>query len=383
MRSEKLGASSLNIHDLARHLNISIGTVSRALNGRADVSNETRRRVLDAAKRLGYSANQSGRSLRRGATGMIGFMLIANRSRALKGDAFFMTVFDGLQSVLAEHSLDLVVYYCGADQNPETYVKRIVERRLVDGLIISQTTRIDHRIDYLIRQNLPFIAFGRSQSGGEHSWIDLDFESVAAQSIDHLYRNGHRRIAVVTASDNVNLGQVYLEACRAELARRGIQLTDELIIREPMSEAGGYNVGERLLLLENRPTAAVVVENSMAIGLYTKLNEADVLPGRDIAIVGFDQSLTTGLFLKPSLTRFSLSLVDLGCWLGEHMLALIEAKQTGKTIPFARKIWPMEMVVGASTMSLPTSDDAHSPEISAAEEKRRRRLGVRTTEASA
>jgi DNA-binding LacI/PurR family transcriptional regulator len=373
----------LNIHDLARHLNVSIGTVSRALNGRADVSNETRRRVLDAAKRLGYSANQSGRSLRRGATGMIGFMLIANRSRALKGDAFFMTVFDGLQSVLAEHSLDLVVYYCGADQNPETYVKRIVERRLVDGLIISQTTRIDHRIDYLIRQNLPFIAFGRSQSGGEHSWIDLDFESVAAQSIDHLYRIGHRRIAVATASDEVNLGQVYLAACRAELARRGVQLTDELIIREPMSEAGGYNVGERLLLLENRPTAVVVVENSMAIGLYTKLNEADVLPGRDIAVVGFDRSLTNGVLLKPPLTQFSLSLVDLGCWLGEHLLALIDAKRKGETIPFARKIWPMEMVVGGSTMSVPVSGDAHSPEISAPEEKRRRRLGARPTAASA
>jgi DNA-binding LacI/PurR family transcriptional regulator len=383
MRSEKLGASSLNIHDLARHLNISIGTVSRALNGRADVSNETRRRVLDAAKRLGYSANQSGRSLRRGATGMVGFMLIANRARALKGEAFFMTVFDGLQSVLAEHSLDLVVYYCGADQNPETYVKRIVERRLVDGLIISQTTRIDHRIDYLIRQGLPFIAFGRSQSGGEHSWIDLDFEGVAAQSIDHLYRNGHRRIAVVTTSDDVNLGQVYLEACRAELARRGIRLTDELIIREPMSEAGGYRVGERLLSLESRPTAVAVVENSMVIGLYTKLNEAGVLPGRDIAVVGFDRSLTNGLFLKPSLTQFGLSLVDLGCWLGEHMLALIEAKQMGKMIPFARKIWPMEMVVGGSTMRLPASRDAHSPETSAAEERRRRRLGARPTEASA
>jgi DNA-binding LacI/PurR family transcriptional regulator len=382
MQSEKPEAPSLNIHDLARHLNVSIGTVSRALNGRADVSNGTRKRVLDAAKRLGYSPNQSGRSLRRGATGMVGFMVIANRSRALKGDAFFMTVFDGLQSVLAKHSLDLVIYYCGADQNPETYVKRIVERRLVDGLIISQTTRIDHRIDYLIRQDLPFIAFGRSQSGGEHSWIDLDFESVAAQSIDHLYRYGHRRIAVATTSDEVNFGQVYLEACRAELARRGVRLTNDLILREPMSEAGGYHVGERLLALENRPTAVVVVENSMAIGLYTKLNEAGVLPGRDIAVVGFDRSLTNGLFLKPSLTQFSLSLVDLGGWLGEHLLALIDAKRKGAAIPFARKIWPMEMVVGGSTMPLPTSGEANPPETPAAEEKRRRRLGARPTEAS-
>ena len=119
---------------------------------------------------------------------MVGFMIIPDRARANAGEAFFMKVFDGLQSVLAKHSLDLVIYYCGADQDPETYAKRIVERGLVDGLIVSQTNRIDKRIDYLIRRKFPFIAFGRSRSGGEHSWIDLDFEGVAEQSIDLLYR---------------------------------------------------------------------------------------------------------------------------------------------------------------------------------------------------
>ncbi|MDR3494965.1 MAG: substrate-binding domain-containing protein [Ancalomicrobiaceae bacterium] len=342
----------MNIHDLAKHLNISIGTVSRALNGRSDVSAETRKRVLDAARKLGYSPNQSGRSLRRGSTGMVGFMVIANRSRAVRGEAFFMTVFDGVQSVLAKHNLDLVIYYCGDEQSPETYVQRIVERGLVDGLIVSQTTRVDHRIDYLLQQNLPFIAFGRSQSGGDHSWIDLDFEGVAEESIDLLYRLGHRRIAVATTAGDVNYGFIYAEACRAALKRRGLELDDDLIIREAISEAGGYRVGERLLAMKQRPTGVVSVENSLAIGLYSKLKEAGVEPGRDIAVVGFDETPTFGLFLQPSLTRFRLALVDLGRWLGEHMAELIEAKRSGKAAPVAHKIWPLEMVPGASTIPL-------------------------------
>ena len=349
--------SCLNIHDLAKHLNISIGTVSRALNGRADVSDETRQRVLAAAKRLGYSPNQSGRSLRRGATGMIGFMIIPDRARANAGEAFFMKVFGGLQSVLAKHSLDLVIYYCSADQDPETYAKRIVERGLVDGLIVSQTNRIDKRIDYLIRRKFPFIAFGRSLSGGEHSWIDLDFEGVAEQSIDLLYRQGHRRIAVATSADEVNFGYIFADACRAALARRGALLADDLIFRAPMSEAGGYQLGERLLAYTDRPTAVLLVDSSMAIGLYTRLDEAGLTPGRDIAVVGFDLSPTFGPFLKPSLTQFRLSLVDLGRCLGEHMLALIKAKQSGKTMPCERKIWPMEVVQGGSTaMRLPPAN---------------------------
>ena len=110
----------MNIHDLARHLNVSIGTVSRALNGRTDVSDKTRQRVLDAAKAFGYSPNQSGRSLRSGTTGMVGFMIIANRERAIRGESFFMTLFDGLQASLAEQGLDLVIYYCGTDQHQDT-----------------------------------------------------------------------------------------------------------------------------------------------------------------------------------------------------------------------------------------------------------------------
>ena len=145
----------MNIHELAQHLDISIGTVSRALNGRTDVSDKTRQRVLDAAKAFGYSPNQSGRSLRSGTTGMVGFMIIANRERAVRGESFFMTLFDGLQASLAEKNLDLVIYYCGTDQHPDTYVRRIIERRLVDGLIISQTSKIDHRIDYLINTKIP------------------------------------------------------------------------------------------------------------------------------------------------------------------------------------------------------------------------------------
>src|SRR5258707_10831987 len=99
----------LSIRDLARRLDISIGTVSRALNGKSDVNPETRKRVLAAAKALGYVANQSGRSLRQGVTNTVGFMIDTDSEMSAHGDTFFMAVFDGVQSVLARHQLDLAV----------------------------------------------------------------------------------------------------------------------------------------------------------------------------------------------------------------------------------------------------------------------------------
>ena len=88
------------IRRLADHLDISIGTVSRALNGRPDVNEATRQRVLEAAAQMGYVPNQSGRALRKGTTGVIGFMIETGAKTAADGDTFFLSVFDGVQTVL-------------------------------------------------------------------------------------------------------------------------------------------------------------------------------------------------------------------------------------------------------------------------------------------
>jgi DNA-binding LacI/PurR family transcriptional regulator len=338
----------LNIHDLAKELKVSIGTVSRALNGRSGVKDATRERVLKKARQLGYSPNQSGRSLRQGTTGLVGFMIVTNRERAYRGEAFFMSVLDGLQTFLAGRGLELVVHLCGSDQDPEVHLRRIVERRLVDGIILSQTQRRDSRITYLNARKLPFIAFGRSQEPGKYSWLDLDFEGVAEQAIDHLVSLGHRRIAVASAADDINFGYVYIEACRSSLSRRGINLPNEYILREALTEAGGYAVGQQILALEPRPTAIVLVESTMALGLYHKFHDAGFEAGREISVVGFDNS-PTGDFLRPGLTQFQLSHQELGRWLGENIVSQLEARAKNRRIKRVNKIWPMEMIVGEST----------------------------------
>ncbi len=338
----------MNIHDLAKHLNISIGTVSRALNGRDDVNAKTRQRVIEAAEKFGYAPNQSGRSLRQGTTGLVGFMVITNREREVRGEAFFMTIFDGIQSYLSSRGLDLVVHFCGSEEDPVAHLRRITERRLVDGIIISQMYRIDKRIDYLVQRKMPFIAFGRSESSKVFSWMDLDFEGVAEKAINHLYVLGHRRIAIATASNDINYGYLFVDACRAALARRGVDLPHELVLQEPLTESGGYRVGERLLAMNDRPTAVVMVDNNMAIGLYHIFQEAKIIPGKDISVVGFDQS-PNGEFLRPSLTQFEVPLGQLGRWLGEHIMLLIQSNAEGKKLEHFAKIWPMKMILGEST----------------------------------
>jgi DNA-binding LacI/PurR family transcriptional regulator len=335
------------IRHLAKQLNVSIGTVSKALNGRHDVNEKTRKRVLAAAAKLGYAPNQSGRSLRQGSTNAVGFMIEFSPEAAANSDNFFVGLVEGAQSALARHALDLVVLPYSTQEDSFAQLRRIVARRLVDALIISATLKVDPRIEYLGHANIPFVALGRSDSGGKHPWIDLDFEGVAESAIDRLVARGHRRIAVALPDNETNLGYVFLNSYRRALKRHGIPFTPRFVFRGRSSEAGGYDIGGELVAMERRPTAILLVYELLAMGLYRRLSEAGLSPGRDIAVVGFREG-PQARFLSPTLTCFRMSLHDLGVTLGEALLATLPAFSSVYPLGTVQKIWPLQLVPGES-----------------------------------
>ncbi len=335
------------IRRLAQHLDISIGTVSRALNGRPDVNEETRKRVLEAAVELGYVPNQSGRSLRQGTTNTIGLMMESSAQTVENSDNFFMGVVDGAQGVFARHKLDLILLPCSTDEDPNAYLQRIVARRLVDAMIISATRKIDKRIDLLEKAKIPFIALGRSESGHNPPWLDLDFEGVASRAIDRLVARGHRRIAIAVPHNEANLGYIFLDGYKQALARHGLAFDPDLVIRTSSSEQGGYFAADELLRSGKQPTAILLIYEVMAIGLYRRLAEAGIHAGRDFAVIGFRES-PQSRFLSPPLTCFRLSLRDLGIALAESLLASMPSFKHHYPQTPAHRIWPMELVEGES-----------------------------------
>ncbi|MBJ7577819.1 substrate-binding domain-containing protein [Devosia sp. MC532] len=336
----------IGIRGLADHLGLSIGTVSRALNGKPDVNDETRSRVLEAAQNLGYAPNQSGRALRKGSTNTIGFMMQTGRDISAGGDAFFMSVFDGVQSVLSQHNLDLVVLPCGSEEHPEAYLKRIVERGFVDGLIISSIRRHDARIDFLAQRHIPFIALGRSDSDAGHPWIDLDFEAMATRSVERLVRNGHKRIALFLTSEELNLNHILLDHYRASLEAAGILFDTNFVMIGSATQAGGYDLAQKAMSLIARPTAIIVLNEMMTVGTYKGLLDAGVEPGSDVAIIGRTSPHAT--YMSPSLTGFSLDLRDLGSGLAKGLLTQMTSHQHHYPNENKRTIWPVDLVEGDS-----------------------------------
>lgn len=329
----------MNIKQLAQHLDISIGTVSRALNDKPDVSAETRQRVLDAAVRLGYSANASGRSLRKGATQMIAFMLETGQSDTRAGDNFFMRVIDTMQAALNAEGYDLVILPCHSSTEPTEFLKRVIARGMADAIVVTATRRDDPQIALLLQSHLPFLALGRSRFAADHPWIDLDFEAFIDLTLTRLAQLGHRRIALTVPPSNSNIAHLLRDAYGAAHHRLGLPFDPGLIFACEVSEYGGNKVTRQILDMPDRPTALLLNYELMALGTYAALSEAGLTPGKDLSVIAFRRSRQLR-FLTPPVTGFDIDLEALGRALATEALRVLR----GET-PVAAQIWPFDLVL--------------------------------------
>ena len=333
-----------DIRDLALHLNISTGTVSRALNNRPGVNAETRARVLEAALELGYVANQSGRALRRGSTNTIGFLIETGSAANQESGDFFFILLDALHLYLAGKGFDLMILPCHSADDPAEFLGRLVARGLVDAVVITATRRQDRRIEMLTRSTLPFLTLGRSETPGSYPWIDLDFEGVARRSVAELVAQGHSRIALALPDNDVMLGYHYRRGFEAAMAEHGLTPDPALIFRNPTSEAGGFALGRQLALA--RPSAVMLCSEATTVGLYAGLAREGITPGRDLSIITFRENPQLR-FLSPMPATFRLDVSAVGRMIGENLLALLHPETRGAALR-ADIIVPLDYLPGAS-----------------------------------
>ena len=218
-------------------------------------------------RKLNYAPNQSGRNLRRGATQSIAFMLQPHPGDQQYGEPFFIPFLTGLQAKLAEYGLDLMVVMGAPGDYQQERLRRVVETRRADAVVLAATRREDDRIDYLIQAGFPFATLGRSLSGGRsYPSLDLDFEKAGSDAVDRLASRGHTRIAAVRPSHNLNFGYLFMAGYRKALKRHGIDFDPELTAAGLINESGGYAVTPDLMRAKKPPTAIIFNNDAMALG---------------------------------------------------------------------------------------------------------------------
>lgn len=322
-------------------------TVSRTLNNRSGVNIETRKKVLAAAIDRGYRANPFGRSLRRDATNTIGFVVETGSAANRKSGEYFFIVFDEMNPYLTDRSYHPEIPPCHSAEDPVAFLARAVALGTVGELVTTVTRRHDRRIEMLARSDLPFITPGRSESEGGYPWIDLDFEGVAARSVQELVAHGHRRIAVGLQDREVMLGHCYRRGFAQPIAAARSPVEEDLIFRIPPSEAGGFELGRLVANANPRPTAVMLCFEAATVGPCASLQHTGTMPGADISVITLRENPHLR-FLAPPPACFRGVVALIGQMLAESVLRLLSTDEDPQPGRKTGIVLPMAYVAAAS-----------------------------------
>jgi len=317
----------VSLKTLAAHLGLTVGTVSRAMNGYTDISPATRERVKKAANELGYRPNQNARRLSLGAPETVCYLM--PRFSTSAAQPFVAQLLQGLGEALSKRNWDLLVSHAETSKDELAQIDRLVRSGRIGGLVISRPLKNDLRIRLIQDLKCPFVVHGRTASHEGYAWYDIDSERAFVDAVDHLVGLGHGRIAFVGAPLQYQFAQDRLNGYEAALAGNGIKLDPELVQISEFSDEGGEIATNSLLDMPQPPTAIVCVSDTMAFGAMAAIRARGLVPGQDISVIGYD-GLSFGAHANPPLTTMAQPQAHAGRRLGDMLLSIIDGDDPKK-----------------------------------------------------
>lgn len=312
----------MNLKELSDILGLSQTTVSRALNGYADVSETTRQRVVDMAQKYGYKPNAMARRLAMGKADAIG--LIYPLDATYLGDPRFLEVLEGITARFNEDHIDVLIASAGKDDELETY-QRLIRAQRVDGLIVARTHLDDKRIRFLKKSKFPFVSYGRTSDPTGFAWFDFDNELGARLAVERLVSLGHRRIGYIHADLDLNFAAQRHSGFMSAMRAADLRVDPELLCEAGFLRRAAFAVMERFLKLSSRPTAVIVDNNQAGVGAIRALAEAGLALGRDCSLIIYDGLPEDTLLDQQNVTSIEQPTPDqVGRKLAELMLGVMQ-----------------------------------------------------------
>jgi len=325
------------IRDVAERAGVSIATVSRVLNDRADVSVETRERVREVARSVGYSADPAARALATQRTRLVGVVVGDNAGHRDLSLVFFGKVLAAISRRLAHAEYEALLQAIDGG----------VQHRF-DAAILIGLDGDDPLVAELSDRDIPLVGVDVRISGGRSAFVGSDHADGVRLALAHLYALGHRRIAHLAGAANTLAGADRIAAFRRETDRLGLALSDEYVREGDFSSASGYRETCSLLALPERPTAIVAASDLMALAALQAIRDVGLEPATDVAIVGFDD-LEAAALAHPPLTTIRQDRQELGTVAAERAIELIEDPEASPPAT----VLPVELVVRASSAPSP------------------------------
>lgn len=308
--------ATITIKDVAREAKVSVATVSRALNGHANVAEPVRQHVLAVAERLRYSPHAAARSLSSRHTQTIGVVL-----PDLYGE-FFSELVRGIDGVARARRQHLLVSSYHGNQDEQGQALRAMRGRVDGLLVLSPYAENPGFLTANLPPALPTVLINTRLPDEQYPVLSIDDHAGAVAMTEHLLAAGHRRIAFIAGPESNFDARERLRGFRDAIAAHdgeasGIELPGDF------DEASGYRAGQALLASGPLPDAVFAANDMMALGCLYALTHAGARVPADVALAGFDD-IPLARFVHPPLTTMQVSIAELGGQAMTRLLALID-----------------------------------------------------------
>lgn len=330
------------IHDVAKKLNISIYTVSRALDGYDDVADQTRELVIETANQMGYAPNRAARQLRRQKAETIGFILPSISKRL--NEPFFTEFVSGLGDELSDKGFDLLISNAATDELEQNLYHRWVNSRKVDGFILNRIRKHDWRVNYLSKWGIPFVALGQSHDGIKFPSVRIEAANEFMKLVQHIQQNGFTRFGYIGGPNDLVNQIDRLKWFKSAVKKCGLEVDRTHIVSTDMSSMAGYEAASRLLSSTHPPDAILCVNDESAFGALHAAHEQGYKVGQDLAIAGFE-GVQGSNHSEPPLTTLDIPVAEVARKLAGMLLERLN-EQSSETREIVMR---PEVVIRAST----------------------------------
>jgi len=306
------------IKDVAREAGVSISTASYALNGKGNISEATRAKVLEAARKLNYQKNGFATDLKRTSTRTIALIL-----NDLSGP-YYSELIRGVQETALEHGYDLIA--CSSFGGPESTAIKFLKEKRVDGVIVSAHSLPDERILESARKGFPIVVLDRFLQGDHIYNVLVDNEKGGYMATELLIRSGYRNIAYISGSTNSYDHQLRFNGYTQALQDYHLESPSKLNLSGKFTIDGGYMATKLLIAQRKLPEAVFYANDEMAIGGLKAFQEAGIKVPDDISVIGFDD-IVLAEYVNPPLTTVRQPKYEAGALAAHLIMQLLEGQE--------------------------------------------------------
>ncbi|WP_335871297.1 catabolite control protein A [Bacillus sp. 2205SS5-2] len=297
---------NITIYDVAREASVSMATVSRVVNGNPNVKPATRKKVLEVIDRLEYRPNAVARGLASKKTTTVGVIIpdISN--------IFFAELARGIEDIATMYKYNIILSNSDQNKEKELHLLNTMLGKQVDGIVFMGGNITEEHVDEFKRSPVPIVLAGSVEESKNIPSVNIDYEAAAYDSVQAMMNKNHQNIAFVNGplNDTINVKHK-LAGFKRAFNEAGLSYSEQLIVEGDYTYDSGIEAWSKLSELAERPTAVIVGNDEMALGVVHGAQDNGLSIPEDIEVISFDNT-RLALMVRPQLTSIVQPLYDIG-----------------------------------------------------------------------